>query len=76
MTYGLTPRQKEALSFIGSFVSNHGYAPNFDEIKDGMSISSKSGVHRLVHALHERGAIRFMPGKARTIEIIDRGVRQ
>lgn len=73
MTYGLTPRQKEALSFIGGFQLNHGYSPNFEEIRVGLSISSKSGVHRLVHALHERGAIRFMPGKARTIEIVEKG---
>lgn len=68
---GLTPRQHEALRFVRGFMTEHGYSPSTDEIKDALRLRSKSNVHRLLGCLEERGAIRRMPKCARSITVLD-----
>lgn len=72
MTAGLTPAQSKALAFIERHITANGVSPSFDEIAEGLGLASKSGVHRLVVGLEERGRIRRMPDRARSIEIVER----
>ena len=66
----LTEKQKELLVFINARLQETGVPPSFDEMKDALELQSKSGVHRLIIALEERGFIRRLPHRARAIEII------
>jgi len=66
----LTQKQKELLVFIHKRMQDEGVPPSFDEMKDALDLKSKSGIHRLVTALVERGFIRRLPHRARAIEVI------
>ncbi len=66
----LTPKQKELLMFIHARLSESGVPPSFDEMKEALDLKSKSGIHRLITALEERGFIRRLPHRARALEII------
>lgn len=66
----LTRKQHELLMFIHSRIQNDGISPSFDEMRTALELRSKSGIHRLITALEERGFIRRMPHRARAIEII------
>jgi len=66
----LTRKQLELLDFINKRVARDGVPPSFDEMKDALSLRSKSGIHRLITALEERGFIRRLAHRARAIEII------
>ena len=66
----LTPKQKELLMFIHERVKETGVPPSFDEMKDALDLKSKSGIHRLITALEERGFIRRLPHRARALEIL------
>ena len=66
----LTPKQKELLMFIHERVKESGVPPSFDEMKDALDLKSKSGIHRLITALEERGFIRRLPHRARALEIL------
>ena len=66
----LTRKQYELLRFISERLKESGVPPSFDEMKDALGLKSKSGVHRLVTALEERGFIRRLPNRARAIEVI------
>lgn len=66
----LTKKQLELLRFIESRVSETGIPPSFDEMKVALDLASKSGIHRLIKALEERGYIRRLPNRARAVEII------
>jgi repressor LexA len=66
----LTQKQKELLVFIDARLQETGVPPSFDEMKEALALQSKSGVHRLIIALEERGFIRRLPHRARAIEII------
>jgi len=66
----LTHKQHELLLFIHQCVAESGIPPSFDEMKKAVDIASKSGVHRLIVALEERGFIRRLPNRARALEII------
>jgi repressor LexA len=65
----LTPKQKQLLLFIHERVQEAGVPPSFDEMKDALDLKSKSGVHRMIIALEERGFIRRLPNRARALEI-------
>lgn len=67
----LTAKQRELLNFLTSYQAEFDHAPSFDEMKDAIGLKSKSGIHRLVSALEERGHIRRLANRARAIEIID-----
>ena len=66
----LTRKQYELLRFINERVKEAGVPPSFDEMKDALDLRSKSGIHRLITALEERGFIRRLPNRARAIEVI------
>jgi repressor LexA len=66
----LTQKQKELLLYIHSRMRESGVPPSFDEMKDALDLKSKSGIHRLIMALVERGFIRRLPHRARAIEVI------
>ncbi len=66
----LTRKQYELLRFINERLKESGVPPSFDEMKDALDLRSKSGIHRLITALEERGFIRRLANRARAIEVI------
>ncbi len=66
----LTRKQHELLMFINERLKEAGVPPSFDEMKDALDLRSKSGIHRLIKALEERGFIRRLPNRARAIEVV------
>ena len=66
----LTYQQEKLLQFISDFQNKSNVTPSFDEMKDGLGLKSKSGIHRILSALEERGYIRKLNNRARAIEII------
>src|SRR5271165_4828027 len=65
----LTPKQKQLLLFINERIEATGVSPSFDEMKEALDLKSKSGIHRLIMALEERGFIRRLPHRARALEV-------
>ena len=66
----LTRKQHDLLLFIHERLKESGIPPSFDEMKDALGLSSKSGIHRLIKALDERGFIRRLPNRARALEVV------
>ncbi|HWB47687.1 MAG TPA: transcriptional repressor LexA [Stellaceae bacterium] len=66
----LTRKQHELLMFINQRLTATGVSPSFDEMKDALRLRSKSGIHRLISGLEERGFIRRLPHRARALEVI------
>ena len=66
----LTPKQHELLMFINDRLGRTGVSPSFDEMREALELKSKSGVHRLISALEERGFIRRLPNRARALEVV------
>lgn len=66
----LTQKQKDLLMLIHARLQETGVPPSFDEMKEALELKSKSGIHRLITALEERGFIRRLPHRARALEII------
>src|SRR5213083_1224687 len=66
----LKRKQFELLRFINERLKESGVPPSFDEMKDALDLRSKSGIHRLITALEERGFIRRLPNRARAIEVV------
>jgi repressor LexA len=66
----LTRKQHELLVFVHQRLKESGIPPSFDEMKDALDLRSKSGIHRLIKALEERGFIKRLPNRARAIEVI------
>ncbi len=66
----LTRKQLQLLDFINKRMERDGVPPSFDEMKDALDLRSKSGIHRLITALEERGFIRRLPHRARALEIV------
>jgi repressor LexA len=66
----LTAKQRELLIFIDSRLNESGISPSFDEMREALDLKSKSGVHRLISALEERGFIRRLPNRARALEVL------
>jgi repressor LexA len=66
----LTKKQHELLIFINKHLDQHGISPSFDEMKEALGLKSKSGIHRLITALEERGFIRRMAHRARALEVL------
>jgi repressor LexA len=65
----LTRKQHELLMFIHERIKETGVSPSFDEMKDALDLASKSGIHRLITALEERGFLRRLPHRARALEV-------
>ena len=66
----LTQKQKDLLILIDRKINEAGIPPSYDEMKNALGLASKSGIHRLITALEERGFIRRLPNKARALEVI------
>lgn len=66
----LTAKQHELIQFIQQRLEETGISPSFEEMKEALDLKSKSGVHRLISALEERGFIRRLPNRARALEVI------
>lgn len=65
----LTKKQRDLLLFINDYTLKTGLSPSFEEMKDGLDLRSKSGIHRLINALVERGFLERLPNKARALEV-------
>src|SRR5579863_7896251 len=66
----LTRKQHELLMFIHERIKETGVSPSFDEMKEALNLASKSGIHRLITALEERGFLRRLPHRARALEVV------
>jgi repressor LexA len=66
----LTKKQYDLLQFINNHLKFRGVSPSFDEMKDALGLKSKSGIHRLITGLEERGFIRRLPHRARALEVL------
>lgn len=66
----LTAKQQQLLLFIKRHLDKGGVSPSFEEMKDALDLKSKSGIHRLISALEERGFIRRLPNRARALEVL------
>ncbi|KCZ94387.1 transcriptional repressor LexA [Hyphomonas johnsonii] len=66
----LTSKQRELLLFINERIKDTGVSPSFDEMKEALNLASKSGIHRLISALEERGFIRRLAHRARALEVL------
>ena len=66
----LTKKQKNLLVFINKKIRSTGVSPSYEEMKNSLNLKSKSGIHRLISALEERGFIRRLPHKARALEVL------
>jgi repressor LexA len=66
----LTRKQQQLLIFIRDRMARDGVAPSFDEMKEALKLRSKSGIHRLIMALEERGFLRRLPHRARALEVV------
>ncbi len=68
----LTKKQKELFDYLKNYMSNNQISPSFEEMKEALNLKSKSGIHRLISSLEERGFIKRLKHKARAMEIIDK----
>ena len=68
----LTRKQKELFDYLKSYISNNHISPSFEEMKQAVNLKSKSGIHRLITSLEQRGFIKRLKHKARAMEIIDK----
>tara|TARA_R110000868_G_scaffold10313_5_gene50572 strand:+ start:381 stop:1088 length:708 start_codon:yes stop_codon:yes gene_type:complete len=66
----LTRKQHQLLTYIDNHLNSNGVPPSYDEMKDALGLKSKSGIHRLITGLEERGFIRRLPHKARALEVL------
>src|SRR5262245_58185239 len=66
----LTKKQRELLLFINDMIKETGVSPSFDEMKEALDLASKSGIHRLITALEERGFLRRLAHRARALEVL------
>ena len=66
----LTAKQHELLHFIQERLDTSGISPSFEEMKEALGLKSKSGIHRLISALEERGFLRRLPNRARALEVL------
>ena len=66
----LTRKQHELLVYINEYLAKSGVSPSFDEMKDALDLKSKSGIHRLITGLEERGFLRRLPHRARALEVL------
>ena len=69
-TLGITPRMKKMLDLIKQYIKSNGFSPSYEELKQLCGLRSKSGVHRMLHCLKERGYINFKYNMKRGIEVL------
>ncbi len=66
---GITKRQKQVFDFVSQYINDNGYSPAYEEIKEGCNMKNRSQVHAAVKRLKDRGLIRSVPKRGRSIEI-------
>ena len=66
----LTSKQFKLLNYISSYLQETGMSPSFDEMKEALDLKSKSGIHRLITSLEERGFLRRLTHRARALEVL------
>ena len=66
----LTKKQKNLLIYINEKLKNDGVSPSYDEMRESLNLKSKSGIHRLISALEERGFVKRLAHKARALEVV------
>lgn len=66
----MTKKQAELLQYIKNYINEYGYSPSYENMMQGVNLKSKSGIHRLVHALVKRNKIKQLPFTARSIEVM------
>lgn len=66
----ITKKQHDLISYLNSYIKKNGISPSFEEMKNALNLHSKSGIHRLINSLEERGFIRRLTKRARAIEIV------
>lgn len=71
MSTGLTKRQRALLDFVRDFSKREGQPPSYEQMAAGVGLRSKSGAFRLLASLEERGAIRRLPNRSRSIEVVE-----
>lgn len=69
----LTSKQRELLDFIETRLEDNGVSPSFEEMKEALGLRSKSGIHRLISALEERGFLQRLPNRARALKVVREG---
>ena len=67
---GMTARQRALLVFLRFYIDRHGIAPTFEEMKSGLGLASKAGIHRMITGLEERGFLTHAPRRARSIRLV------
>ena len=72
----MTKRQMEVLHFIEDFIKYRGFSPSYMDIAIGMNLKSKSNIHRIIHALKERGFLKLQPHKIRSLTPVDKTVNK
>lgn len=68
--YGLSRRQRDCLAFLRSEIDRTGVTPSYEEIMIHLGLKSKSGVHRLIHALRAKGRVQFLDHRARSLRVL------
>ena len=71
----LTKKQKELYDYLKTYISNNQISPSFEEMKEAVNLKSKSGIHRLITSLEQRGFIKRLKHRARAMEIIEKNSR-
>jgi len=72
--FGLTSKQAKFLKFLADFIDQNGYTPSYEEMKQVLNYKSKSRIHAFVHSLKNRGYIRLLPYRKRSIMITKKGI--
>ncbi len=67
---GMTARQRDLLMFVKTYISRHGFAPSFEEMKSALGLASKAGIHRMIAGLEDRGFLTHAPRRARSIRLV------
>lgn len=75
MIYSLTPRQRDAYTFIRGYIAKHGTSPSYEDVKRGLGLASRSSAHRLITGLERRGYIRRLPCNMRSLTLTEAGLR-
>ena len=68
----LTPKQKELFDYLKDYITNNQISPSFEEMKEAVNLRSKSGIHRLITSLEQRGFIKRLKHRARAMEIVEK----
>jgi repressor LexA len=76
MIGNITPTQLRLLSFIRAHITQHGVSPSFSEMKNAMGLASKSGIHRLLEGLSERGYVKRMAHRSRGLDLTEKGLKK